>query len=117
MNIEVGKEYVCKHERKGTFRMRVKQVDDVWVTGEVTAGQASAFLDYNTRYAGEDVTVRRTHCKFDDQVECKCGKRECSQCGEDPAAYAGAPTRLVEFDETEASAEAAQAARERQSHS
>lgn len=26
---------------------------------------------------------------IDKQQSCNCGKRECSQCGEDPAAYAG----------------------------
>lgn len=28
-----------------------------------------------------------------DFPNCTCGKRECSECGEDPAAYAGSPTR------------------------
>lgn len=66
MNIEVGKEYVCKHQRKGTFHMRVTHVSDEWVDGTVIGGTtAKAMLYENTRFSGENVTVRRSHCTFD----------------------------------------------------
>lgn len=64
----VGKTYLVNSQRKGTFFMRIKAVDDTWATGEITAGKAKAMMDYNERDKGEDVTVRRSFCKFTEQV-------------------------------------------------
>lgn len=67
MELQIGKEYMVNHQRKGKFSAQVKAVDDVWVTLEVTAGKASAMCSYNEAGVGEEVTVRRSFCHFTDQ--------------------------------------------------
>lgn len=67
MNLQIGKEYLVNHSRKGTFAARVKAVDDIWATLDVTAGTAKAMMDYNDADAGEEVTVRLSHCQFTEQ--------------------------------------------------
>lgn len=67
MELQIGKEYVVNHSRKGTFSARVKGVDGEWADLEVTAGKAGAMCSYNEREPGEDVTVRLSHCRFTEQ--------------------------------------------------
>lgn len=63
-DIEVGKTYVVKSSRKGTFTATLTAVDDTWATGVIVSGKAGAMLPENEREAGEEVTVRRSFCQF-----------------------------------------------------
>ncbi len=63
---EVGKTYRIKHSRKGTFSGIVTGLDDTWAKVLIVAGTARAMLDYNEREAGETVTVRLSHCAFEE---------------------------------------------------
>ena len=65
--IEVGKIYVVKSQRKGTFIMRITVVNDEWVTGEILTGRAKAIMEYNEREAGDEITVRRSMTVFTEQ--------------------------------------------------
>lgn len=67
MELQIGKEYMVNHSRKGTFVGRVKAVDDAWATLDVTAGKAKAMMAYNEADAGMEVTVRLSHCRFTEQ--------------------------------------------------
>jgi len=58
MNIENGKTYLIKHDRKGTFTMRVDGQDGTWINGEVVGGQSDAMLDYNIKIKGDPITIR-----------------------------------------------------------
>lgn len=62
--LEVGKEYQCRNERKGTFRMKITALNGEWITGIITYGVAKAIMSYNVRDAGEEVTVRDVHSYF-----------------------------------------------------
>lgn len=66
--VEVGKTYLVNSQRKGTFMARMTRVDDTWATGIITGGYARAMMEYNERDKGEEVTVRRSLCKFTEQV-------------------------------------------------
>ncbi len=59
---EVGKTYIVRDSRKGTFTMRVTSVDGEWATGIITKGIARAIMAYNIRYEGDTVTVRDVLC-------------------------------------------------------
>lgn len=63
-NPEVGKTYRITHSRKGTFNGVVTGLDDTWAKVLIVSGVARAMLDYNEREAGEAVTVRLSHCAF-----------------------------------------------------
>lgn len=65
--MEVGKTYRVNHQRKGTFVAEVKAFDSEWATLEIVSGEAAAKLEYNARYAGEELTVRRSFCTFTEQ--------------------------------------------------
>lgn len=58
---EVGRVYVVRHERKGTFAGRCESVSGEWLTLTVTEGTARAALSYNVKYEGDRVTVRDSH--------------------------------------------------------
>jgi len=63
-NIEVGKTYIVKSSRKGTFTGRITHVGDTFADVLITQGRAGAMLDYNERETGETVTVRKSFCTF-----------------------------------------------------
>lgn len=65
--LTAGKSYLVNSSRKGTFIGRLVSADETWATLEITGGKASAMLDYNERYKGEEVTVRRALCAFTEQ--------------------------------------------------
>ena len=67
MELQIGKEYMVNHSRKGKFSAQVKAVDDVWVTLEVTAGRVGATCGYNEAGVGEEVIVHRSLCHFTEQ--------------------------------------------------
>jgi hypothetical protein len=62
--LEVGKTYKIRSDRKGTFVARITMVSEVWVSAELVAGKAGAMLKENEVYVGEEVTVRRSFCTF-----------------------------------------------------
>jgi uncharacterized protein (UPF0179 family) len=64
MKLQVGETYQVNHTRKGTFTATLKSADDTWATLEVKTGKAKAMCRYNVAEAGEEVTVRLSHCKF-----------------------------------------------------
>lgn len=62
--LEIGKEYVCVHERKGRFTMQVTELRGEWIDGVITDGEAKAIMGYNVRGVGEQITVRDTLSRF-----------------------------------------------------
>ena len=65
--MEIGKHYLVNSQRKGTFMARLDSFDDTWANMTITGGKASAMLAENEREKGEEVTVRRSFCKFTEQ--------------------------------------------------
>ena len=65
--IEAGKTYLINCQRKGTFVARLTDVGEEWATGVIVAGRSSAMMEYNARDIGEEVTVRRSFCRFTEQ--------------------------------------------------
>lgn len=63
-NLKIGKEYLITHNRRGKFQAVVKGFNSEWVTIEVTKGKAGAALEYNERFAGEEMAVRKDFCRF-----------------------------------------------------
>ena len=63
--LEIGKTYDVTHSRKGTFALRVQSQDDEWVTGIILDGKANAMMDYNKKLPGEEITIRKSFCKFE----------------------------------------------------
>jgi len=63
MNLENGKTYLVNHSRKGTFAMKVNSQCDTWAHGVVAGGKASAMLDYNEKFNGDDISVRISHLR------------------------------------------------------
>lgn len=66
MNLEIGKIYKIKHERKGEFIIKLLSHDDEWVTGELTDGTAKAVMNYNFKYKGEELTIRKSLVKINE---------------------------------------------------
>lgn len=66
MTLEIGKVYKVDHQRKGKFTLKMLKVDDVWCTGEIVEGYASALLPYNEREKGEEVTLRISFGTFEE---------------------------------------------------
>lgn len=58
--IEMGHIYKVTHSRKGTFTVQAISQNDEWFTGVIVEGQTRAMLDYNVRYEGEEVTMRKS---------------------------------------------------------
>lgn len=89
--MEIGKTYLVNSSRKGTFTARLQRLDETWATLLITAGKASALLEYNERKKGEEVTVRRSFCTFTEQpTSSECGncfdgksdmQHACRKCG------------------------------------
>lgn len=67
MDLQVGKEYLVKHSRKGTFAARVAAFDSTWATLVMSGGKASARMAYNEATVGDEVVVRLTLCQFTEQ--------------------------------------------------
>ena len=68
MKLESGKPYTVKHSRKGRFALYVDHQDDTWITGTIIEGRASAMLDYNENVVGDEITVRKTHLLWAEEV-------------------------------------------------
>jgi hypothetical protein len=46
--------------------MKITSEDGVWATGVITADKAGALLEYNERDKGEEITVRKSFCSFNE---------------------------------------------------
>lgn len=64
--IEVGKQYVINSSRKGVFNGKLIHQNDEWATFEITSCKANAMMEYNVKYEGEQVTVRKSFCTFNE---------------------------------------------------
>ncbi len=62
--LQNGSVYTIVSSRKGKFAGRLIRHDDTWATFQITSGKAGAMLEYNERFEGEEVTVRRSLCTF-----------------------------------------------------
>ena len=66
MSMIDGKTYTVRHMRKGTFTGRLLSHDDEWARFEIVAGRTKTMLAYNEAGVGEEVSVRRSLCRFDE---------------------------------------------------
>ena len=64
-----GKKYLINHERKGQFTVLVESQDDTWIRCVIVAGTAGAYLEYNIRDAGENITLRKAHIRSFKEAE------------------------------------------------
>lgn len=62
--LKIGREYEVRHQRKGTFQMRVTGLRGEWIDGIVTAGKANAIMIYNIVLPGEPITIRDSFSYF-----------------------------------------------------
>lgn len=65
-NLEVKKTYKVNHSRKGTFELKITSLSEEWVTGIIVNGMARAMLPYNEKEIGEEITIRRSFCRFEE---------------------------------------------------
>ena len=56
--MEIGKTYLIKHQRKGTFAGKITAIDDTWTDAIVTGGNTEAIRDYNVVEKGGTVRFR-----------------------------------------------------------
>lgn len=69
-----GNTYIVRHMRKGTFTGRLIYHDEDWARFEIVAGRTKAMLAYNEAGVGEEVTVRRSLCRFDEVATTEGGE-------------------------------------------
>lgn len=67
--LEVGKIYALKCQRKGSFQIRLTHHDDEWITGVIIKGKTRAILKENESEEGEEVTTRKSFCTFTEVVD------------------------------------------------
>jgi hypothetical protein len=65
-DLKPGTSYRVNSSRKGVFTGRLVRADATWATFVVEMGKAGAMLAYNERHPGEEVTVRREWCTFEE---------------------------------------------------
>jgi hypothetical protein len=56
--VEVGKTYLIKHQRKGTFMAKILSENGDFTDALIVAGQADAILAHNIAAAGDPITFR-----------------------------------------------------------
>lgn len=64
MSMIDGKTYTVHHMRKGTFTGRLINHDDSWARFEIVEGRTKAMMAYNEAGVGDEVSVRRSLCRF-----------------------------------------------------
>jgi hypothetical protein len=65
-----GRIYKVCHSRKGTFQMQVTDTtDETWISGVIVRGMARAIMDYNQRFSGDKITVRRSFIRYAVELE------------------------------------------------
>lgn len=72
VNIEVGKEYIVDHSRKGTFIGKVLSDDGEWAKVEIVKGKAHYMSTVNNMLGkgliGDIITIKKSFCKFKEVV-------------------------------------------------
>lgn len=58
MKLEIGKTYLIKHSRKGTFTARIMREHDGFTTAVIVDGKTTAILDCNVDGVGDTVSFR-----------------------------------------------------------
>jgi len=58
--MDIGKTYLIKHQRKGTFMAKILSEDGDFTDALIVAGQADAILAHNIATLGETITFRRS---------------------------------------------------------
>jgi hypothetical protein len=53
-----GKTFNITHCRKGSFTIKVTDLQKEWVTGEITEGHTTTLCEYNRKDVGESETIR-----------------------------------------------------------
>lgn len=51
--IEIGKIYAINHRRKGAFKLKVKDICDDFITGNIIEGKTTCVLEGNDKFEGE----------------------------------------------------------------
>ena len=71
MKLEVGKEYIINHSRKGTFIGKLLKDSGEWITVEVTKGRAQYISSMNVGrgVVGDTITLRKSFCLFNEVEE------------------------------------------------
>lgn len=69
MELEIGKTYKVRHQRKGVFLATVCAVSGEWVTLEVVEGHTETLIGANSKSEGERLDVRRSLCDFQPRPE------------------------------------------------
>lgn len=64
-NLEIGKTYDVKHNRKGNFKMRLDSLTETWATGTIIEGKTITINPDNSREEGEEVTIRIEFASFE----------------------------------------------------
>lgn len=62
--LQVGKEYLISHLRKGMFNIRVTYSDEEFTQGLVTSGHVSSIIPCDSREVGESVSMRNSLFAF-----------------------------------------------------
>ncbi|MFV7762851.1 hypothetical protein ACNPKZ_20160 [Shewanella algae] len=58
MDFESGKTYLVKHQRKGTFAVRVSHQRGEFTYGVIVGGQTTAIMADNEKSAGDEISFR-----------------------------------------------------------
>ena len=69
VNIVKGRLYNITHSRKGTFQIRVTDVGNDFVAGDLIKGRTNALCEDNVREEGERVEMRTTLIRKAVEVE------------------------------------------------
>ena len=56
--MDIGKTYLIKHQRKGTFMAKILSESGDFTDALIVAGQADAILSHNIATIGETITFR-----------------------------------------------------------
>ena len=64
MDLKIDTTYVVNHSRKGTFTLKITNIDDTWITGTIVEGKTRAIMSYNEKEIGEKITIRKSFCNF-----------------------------------------------------
>ena len=68
MELQIGKEYVINHSRKGTFIGKVLKDTGEWVTIRIVKGKADYMSISNNLMSrgniGDEITIRKSFCTF-----------------------------------------------------
>ena len=66
MNLEIGKEYLIEHIRKGPFCARLLEDTGEFITVEITKGRANyiSMMNVDMGCVGDHISIRKSFCTF-----------------------------------------------------